>query len=104
VKILTIFINKIFKIMIDNKIKKRLKELKLTQKEFCEQIKMTPSGFRSAISNKTLQLKTLEKISSVLAVPMSYWFMDVNNVNIIDTHKIFSALEKMVMREINNGC
>jgi transcriptional regulator with XRE-family HTH domain len=86
--------------MIDNKLKIRLQQIRVTQKELCEFIKMTPQGLSFAIRNNTLELRKLELISQKLNVPMIYWFTDEQG----DTNtvrEVFATLEKIVVKELN---
>jgi len=61
-------------LQIGNKIKFLSKKSNLTIKELCNRIEMTESGFNIALKNNTLKIETLQKISEVLEVDISYFF------------------------------
>jgi len=58
------------------KLKKALKDKKLSQKALSQKIEMSEVGFSNMISNNSLKVETLEKICEVLDVPISY-FLDI---------------------------
>lgn len=62
--------------MISNKLKHLLEENKISQKDFCEFIKMTPQGFRNALELDDFRISALQKFSEYFHVPMTYWFSD----------------------------
>ena len=55
------------------KLKKRLKELSMTQSELCDRIGMTRQGLNKAIENNSLQVTTVEAICKVLQVNAGYF-------------------------------
>jgi len=57
-----------------NKLKELLSEKKITVAQLAEKIGMSKGGLYSAISNETLSVNMLEKISEVLEVPATYFF------------------------------
>ncbi len=58
------------------KIKKALKEKKMTKGALCEKIGMSIDGFKSMEDNNTIKVVTLEKICEVLDLPIDY-FLDI---------------------------
>jgi transcriptional regulator with XRE-family HTH domain len=55
------------------KLKKRLKELGMTQYELCERIQMTPNGLKRAIDNESLTIKKREEICVAIGVDELYF-------------------------------
>ena len=55
------------------KLKKRLKEIGITQYELCEKIEMTPTGLIHSIKHDTLKVNTLEKICKIIDVSPDYF-------------------------------
>lgn len=83
--------------MYIEKIKKLSQEKKITIKELSERIGMSFSGLYSALSNNTLKVYTLFKISKELKVPITYFFDDsaLNENNDIELlHRKIISLEK----------
>lgn len=62
--------------MIDKTVKKYSKQQGLTLKELAEKVGMTETGLSRALNRKSLKVKTLERISEVLQVPISAFFGD----------------------------
>ncbi|MFB6257499.1 MAG: helix-turn-helix domain-containing protein [Flavobacteriales bacterium] len=60
--------------MIEGTVKKYCKQRGLTLKELAEQVGMTETGFSRALKKKSLKVKTLERISEVLQVPIASLF------------------------------
>ncbi|MCL2417447.1 MAG: helix-turn-helix domain-containing protein [Bacteroidales bacterium] len=83
-----------------NKLKKRLKERGLNQKELCDSIGMTPNGLRLAIERQTLSIGTLYSISDRLGVPVKYWFEDESVSANSAVKMVFRALESVVVEEM----
>lgn len=63
------------------KIKKALKEKKMTKGTLCEKIGMSIDGFKSMEDNNTIKVITLEKICEVLELPMTY-FLEIEEPKI----------------------
>lgn len=59
-----------------DKLKKRLKEIGMTQGVLCEKIDVTPTGLINSIKNNNLKVETLEKICEIINVEPDY-FLDV---------------------------
>jgi transcriptional regulator with XRE-family HTH domain len=57
-----------------NKLEIRRREKKITQGELTEKAGLTISGYSKIIKNGNPEIKTLERISEVLEVNMSYWW------------------------------
>lgn len=60
------------------KLKKRLKEVKITQEQLCHKIGMTRQGLNKSIENNSLQVQTVESICEVLEVSPDY-FIDIQS-------------------------
>ena len=56
------------------KIKLELEKRRIPVKDFCRQINLTEQGFYQMIRNESMKVDVLERISSALHVPVSYWF------------------------------
>ena len=59
-----------------SKIKLELERRKITIKDFCRQIDITEQGLHQMIRNGSMKIDVLERISAVLGVPVTYWFLD----------------------------
>ena len=57
-----------------NKIEELLKKLKITKKELLENLEMSNQGYIDMVKDRTMKVKTLEKLSEFLGVPESYFF------------------------------
>lgn len=62
-----------------------MKERKVSRKEMVEQLELSPYGFDLMLIRGTMDIRTLEKISDILTVPMTYWF--VENMDILESNK-----------------
>ncbi|MFB6259064.1 MAG: helix-turn-helix domain-containing protein [Flavobacteriales bacterium] len=60
--------------MIDKTVKKYSKQQGVTLKELAEKVGMTETGLSRALKRKSLKVKTLERISEVLQVPIPAFF------------------------------
>lgn len=70
-----------------------MKERKVSRKEMVEQLELSPYGFDLMLIRGTMDIRTLEKISDILTVPMTYWF--VENMDILESNK-FVMLERVI--------
>jgi transcriptional regulator with XRE-family HTH domain len=86
-----------------NKLKEEIKLKKFTIEEIASKIGMTRTGLQLAFKEDTLKIVTLEKISEILNLPVYYWFVDSDNITESNTHRVFEALEKIVIREMNKN-
>jgi transcriptional regulator with XRE-family HTH domain len=59
-----------------NKIKTELEDRGITIKDFCRQLNVTEQGLHQMIRNGSMKIDVLERISEVLDVPVTYWFID----------------------------
>lgn len=66
---------------------------KLSLKELSEKIGLTQTGLQNVLKNNSTSIETLEKIASVLHVPVSYFFEEEIKVS---ENKDFEALEKRI--------
>jgi len=57
-----------------SKIKSLIKNKKLGFAEFAQMINLTDAGLRRIINDNSTSINTLEKIASILDVPVSYFF------------------------------
>jgi transcriptional regulator with XRE-family HTH domain len=60
--------------LIEGTVKKYCKQQGLTLKELAERVEMTETGLSRALKRKSLKVKTLERISEVLQVPIAALF------------------------------
>lgn len=60
--------------MIENTVKKYCKRRGLTLRELATRVGMTETGLSRSLKKKSLKVKTLERISEVLEVPISTLF------------------------------
>lgn len=58
------------------KIVSNAKKRGLNIEELSEKVGMSRNGFNKAFKEESLKIKTLERISEELQVPLSYWFVD----------------------------
>jgi transcriptional regulator with XRE-family HTH domain len=65
---------------IEEKIKKLAKDKNLSIRQLCIKIEITESGLNYTLKNNTLKIETLQKIADVFEVPISYFFVDDNNL------------------------
>ncbi len=69
--------------MKTNKLIDLLKLRKITQQELGDKIGMSKTALNQALQRQDFKTSTLEKIASVLGVPVSYFFDEGNGNNII---------------------
>ena len=84
-----------------NKIEELLKKLKITKKELLEKLEMSNQGYIDMVKDRTMKVKTLEKLSEFLGVPESYFFDEEDEDNLrfkkdIEEfqHKLFKEAER----------
>ena len=63
-----------------NKLKKKIKESKVTIRDFCSKMGLTAQGFHKNVKENGLRINMLEKMSRELGVPMVYWFEEDRNI------------------------
>ena len=64
-----------------SRIKIELEHKGISVRELCCKIDVTEQGLHQMIRKKSMKIETLERISKVLYLPVSYWFEDENNMN-----------------------
>ena len=69
-----------------DKIKPELEKRGIVIKDFCRRINITEQGLHQMIRNRSMKVEVLERVSEVLAVPISYWFDDLEKDG-----KVFSS-------------
>jgi transcriptional regulator with XRE-family HTH domain len=66
--------------MVGNKIRKRLKELSMSQKDLADNLNISPSTLSGYLTGyRTPDLNTVSKLAKALDVPVSYLIEDVND-------------------------
>ncbi len=70
-----------------DKIKPELEKRGIVIKDFCRRINITEQGLHQMIRNRSMKVEVLERVSEVLAVPISYWFDDLEKDG-----KVFSSM------------
>ncbi|MCD7973884.1 MAG: helix-turn-helix domain-containing protein [Candidatus Azobacteroides sp.] len=70
-----------------DKIKPELEKRGIVIKDFCRRINITEQGLHQMIRNRSMKVEVLERVSEVLAVPISYWFDDLEKDG-----KVFSSI------------
>ncbi len=63
-----------------SKIKLELEKRHIPFKSFCKKIGVSEQGLHQMIRNRSMKISTLERISDMLHLDMSYWFDDVYSV------------------------
>ncbi|MDR0874265.1 MAG: helix-turn-helix transcriptional regulator [Prevotellaceae bacterium] len=63
------------------KIKIELEKRGISVKDFCRQVDITEQGLNQMIRNESMKVDVLERISSALNVPVSFWFEMAKNVS-----------------------
>lgn len=63
-----------------NKLKKKIKENKVTINDFCKQMGITAQGFHGNVKKNDLRINMLEKMSKALGVPIIYWFEEDKSI------------------------
>ena len=63
------------------KIKIELERRGIAAKDFCRQINVTEQGLHQMIRNESMKVDVLERISTALNLPVSYWFDVGKNVS-----------------------
>jgi transcriptional regulator with XRE-family HTH domain len=64
---------------IEKIIRERLGELRISQKELCEQIGFQPAALHKIFERNSTSIDTLEKISIILKLPISSFFEETKN-------------------------
>ena len=59
-----------------SRIKAELEQKNMTFRDLCYKIDVTEQGLHQMIRNKSMKIEVLERISSVLELPVSHWFDD----------------------------
>ncbi len=62
------------------RIKTELEKRKITIKTLCAELGCSEQGFHKMVKNGSMKVDILEKISSLLGLPVAYWFDDEENV------------------------
>jgi len=57
-----------------SRIKIELERKKISVRDLCNRIDVTEQGLHQMIRKKSMKIEVLERISSVLEVPASFWF------------------------------
>jgi transcriptional regulator with XRE-family HTH domain len=70
--------------LIYNKIELLRKKKRISKTEFYEAIGMSTNGFLQMVENNSMKITTLQKIADVLGVPMSFFFEDGEQVDLLD--------------------
>ena len=60
-------------------IKKELGCKNMSVRDLCYRIDVTEQGLHQMIRKKSMKIDTLERISNVLGLPVSYWFENTTN-------------------------
>ena len=60
-------------------------------KDIAYKIGVTEAGFHKMLTNKTMKIETLEKISEILEVPVSYFF-DEGTLSIVQTGSVSNCV------------
>jgi transcriptional regulator with XRE-family HTH domain len=85
--------------MIYRKIKDLLNKKGLTIEKMSNEADITPAGFHYMVQNDTLKVKTLQKISDYLGVPITYWFEEnKDKISMVKDKKVGYG-EDVVSRE-----
>jgi len=66
-----------------SRIKIELEHKGISIRELCYMIDVTEQGLHQMIRNRSMKIETLERISNVLLLPVSYWFE--NEINTEDS-------------------
>jgi transcriptional regulator with XRE-family HTH domain len=67
-----------------SRIKVELELKRITIRELCIKIDITEQGLHQMIRKKSMKIETLERISQVLGLSVSYWFEgDGNTINLL---------------------
>ena len=85
--------------MIYNKIKNLLNKKGLTIDKMADEADITPAGFHYMVQNDTLKVKTLQKISDYLGVPITYWFEESEDKMLMAKEKGVSYGEIVIKKE-----
>jgi len=73
-------------------IKKELGYKNISVRDLCYRIDVTEQGLHQMIRKKSMKIDTLERISNVLGLPVSYWFESAtNSENTISKENISAA-------------
>jgi len=67
-----------------NKLKIALKREKITQKELSEKLGLSERGLGQMIINNSFKVSTLEEISSIIGVSMTYWWDDEDELSVLN--------------------
>ena len=62
-----------------NRIKTELEHQGKSVRELCFKIDITEQGLHQMIRKRSMKIETLERISNILSLPVSYWFEDEKN-------------------------
>ena len=60
-------------------IKKELGRKNMSVRDLCFRIDVTEQGLHQMIRKKSMKIDTLERISNVLELPVTYWFDNTTN-------------------------
>lgn len=83
-------------IQIENKIRVKAKEINLSIRQLCKEIKMSQPGFYSALKKNTLRIETLSKIAEVLKVDISYFFTSENSLPVVELEQKIKDQKKII--------
>jgi transcriptional regulator with XRE-family HTH domain len=73
-------------------IKKELGYKSMSVRDLCFRIDVTEQGLHQMIRKKSMKIDTLERISTVLGLPVTYWFEDTTNAgNMLSKENVSTA-------------
>ena len=82
-----------------SKLKRALKEKKVSQKTLAANIGMSETGFVQMINNSSIKVETLERICEELGLPINYFFEDAQEVKVQDSETVWKRLINEVTDE-----
>lgn len=67
--------------MTGNKVKEMIDKLGITQRKLAELMEVTPQTISAILTAKDIRTSTIERISDVLEVPVSFFYTDPDDTN-----------------------
>jgi len=74
-----------------SRIKNELERKNLSIRELCNKIDVTEQGLHQMIRNQSMKIEVLERISSALEIPVTFWFEKQTNTRNSGSNKRMSA-------------
>lgn len=81
--------------LVISNIKKLLKDKEISQRDFASRINITQSGLYQMLVKEDLKVSTLLKIANEFNIPITYFFSDGNEKQVISEEEMYKKIETL---------